>query len=350
MNTPIPDDVLKQIQAKLSDNGQTVKIRYIDKDPAKGLLGVRITNARKMLEEVWSMQILDRSTVSLAIGGFDNDHHVSLTGEDGEAFLESIAAEIPRELWELIPTAAASQQQAGPSVAEVAKLSQFLADKYPAQFGAYGTATIAPDFYTAVINLLSTVDAEYRSRRDYDSIVEMEAAARKGDIYANRQLEAVSRAADENMRQEHRIEALRIMYAANDARAAAINLRARMCSLGLAVPPSAEFPEIPDVTPDNLRDKIIDVSLTVDGPRFDSETNRERQEPAPKFNNLGDGRPLLTGPADVERGEMVVVANGNTPQFRQMGTVIETFAEHAQVRFHVNGPLVPINYSDLVKM
>jgi len=133
MNTPIPDDVLKQIQAKLSDNGQTLKIRYIDKDPSKGLLGVRITNAKKLMEEVWSMQILDRSTVSLAIGGFDNDHHVSLTGEDGETFLESIAAEIPRELWDLIPTAAASQQQAqgigqvSEAIAQMEQLTQTLA-------------------------------------------------------------------------------------------------------------------------------------------------------------------------------------------------------------------------------
>jgi len=363
MNTPIPDDVLKQIQAKLSDNGQTLKIRYIDKDPSKGLLGVRITNAKKLMEEVWSMQILDRSTVSLAIGGFDNDHHVSLTGEDGETFLESIAAEIPRELWDLIPTAAASQQQAGPSVAEVAKLTQFLKDKYPAQFGAYGTATVAPDFYQAIINLLSTVDADYRSRRDYDSIVEMEAAARKGDIQANRHLAAVSQAADENMRQELRIAALYLMYAANDARAAAINARARMSSLGLAVPPAAAFPETPDMTPDNLRDQIIDVSLTIERPTFDAQTNRERrllnwegkrilslELPGEKVNGLGDGRPLLTGPADVNRGDMVVVANGNTPQYRQMGTVIETHAEHAQIRFHANGPLVPINYSDLVRM
>jgi len=103
-------NITANLQRHFQERGAVLYLRYIDKNPEKGLLGVRVLNVEQMLEGAEAVSIFDRSTCTLTYRGWGNDQTVRLDGDEGRAMLEYIRAEkawmLPDDVWNQVPETA----------------------------------------------------------------------------------------------------------------------------------------------------------------------------------------------------------------------------------------------------
>jgi hypothetical protein len=142
----------------------TRRLRHIDQNPAMPVLGIRYSDATGILREAKSIQVFDRSTVTVAFG-FMQEDHVSFSGIDGAELLNAILAgaagpelaEAVQADLENIPEKSTGPDAAEPPVinAAKAKLVTYLVKARPERFGLYGThPSYGEDFYAQLLELV----------------------------------------------------------------------------------------------------------------------------------------------------------------------------------------------------
>jgi hypothetical protein len=172
------DKIMEYTQERLAGAGYTLKVDWLDGDPASGVNGFRIMRAEKLFEKALTIQIFDRSTVTLG-WGFSNDQNVTLTKEDGRLFLEWLKTKeltplIP-EIWNVIPEAKpTTETRAAATNMAKARLVDYLVLSHPDIFGKYGAIDHATpgqqikpgeDFYTELLKLIADPERDGRDAR-----------------------------------------------------------------------------------------------------------------------------------------------------------------------------------------
>lgn len=208
----------------LSDSGWTAKVRYIDRKEEGQILGFRLTNARKLFDAAYSIQVFDKSTVSLSLG-FSNDDHVSLTEDDGRTFLEWLRHEpdgpLPDQIWDKLGEPIDRARQPEYIDMGKAKLVDYLVQNSPQTFGKYGTLGVenAGDFYDTLLQLIQDPARDADITRRMIQQLELQAHTLYAD--ANALLKSAAGAARTSAAHLVRLEAYGHVIAAQRCREAA---------------------------------------------------------------------------------------------------------------------------------
>jgi hypothetical protein len=307
------DDLISaDVRAALLKEGWTVKARRIDKDPAKPILGFRLTNCEALFKKALSVQIFDRSTVSLSIG-FSNDEHISLTEDDGRDFLEWLrqfdysttgsddGVYLPDELWNQLGNAIPRADQIEVINMEKARLVEYLVQNSPQTFGRFGTiGAHGGDFYNELLDLVK--DPARDESIDRRMIHELESAAHHFYAEANAWLRIAANRTAEADPQILKVRAYAVVCAADEMRERALSHRLRLDE----PPAESPFPEAIDAV--DLA-KIVNAALP--------------------------GEMVAPGDAVVKlkNGDMVAVSDGESPYFRRMGEVTSASGQVIVVAF-----------------
>lgn len=222
---------------RMVPEGWLVKRQWIDKQPGGELLGIRITNAAKLYELAWSIQLFDRNTATLSIGGFDNDSHVTLSKEDGAAFIEwmHLNGKMSDEVYDALATIEPDDTEARPIV-NMAKnrLVNYLVENYAETFGRYGSLTVeSTDFYDEVLALVKDPARDDVTTRQL--IAALESMAH--DFYRAANIGLRAAGADATANQLAQVDGL--LKAAEECRRMANEKRERTPG----APPESDYPE-----------------------------------------------------------------------------------------------------------
>lgn len=354
-------ELIQQLQTHFRDRGKVFRYRPVRENgqDTEQTLGVRITNAENLFNDAYSIQIFDRSTVALSLGGFDNDSHVKFDREDGAEFVRWMLEQkhIPQDLFDALPQAPAPDALPGPINDAKVELIRYLAEKRPAQFGPFGTATHSADFYSQVLAMLKEQEQEEETDRiARDFIVMLEAEAHQCYSHANKSLKLASFTDDAELKLGYLFDAHSFAAAAVEYIAEAQRRRSLLGSVNAAgiMPPPPEFPEAISVleVQTEIRTKL---SVNVEAKDTAAKLLFGESQDCKKcgWNNHGlrqgcynCGEPLkpatpaappepvkpsgprlagtpITGPGQVQPGAMVVVCDPESARFKQMGFVAQ---------------------------
>lgn len=310
---------LETLRDRMAQYGWTFKARFIDHDITKPLIGVRLTNAAKIMEEARSIQIFDRATVTLQTG-FTNDEAISLTDDDGRDFLQWMRAAYPElmaPIWDSLaePDSADAKVQAGAYV-DLGKnhLVIYLAEAYPEIFGRYGIISITgANFYTELLRVVKDPDRDDAKRLAVIQELENLAHDFYSDAAAALRIAAAGEAAaggEKLVTVDHmRRQAHGHVIAAERARERANHLRQRMET----PPPVRAYPEA--------------ITMNTEGAVI---TEQPLAAAAPA------AEPLV--------GDVVGILDPTSPYFRQMGRVKRLHPTGADVE--ISGQAEPIRFEN----
>jgi hypothetical protein len=339
----------------IANAGWTYKERYNDKDPAKGLLGIRLTNAAKIWDEGYSIQIFNRTTVTIAQkANATIDDHVSLTKDDGRDFLEWLRLAhpevLPPEIWEKLPEGELETPAAPASSSDEARsaLVQYLAPRFPEVFGPGSMAASGAPLEETVLTLFRVLESAPKqvaesSRLTMRTILYLETTAHENYKAANVAL----RRAHESVTIPGRLEAAKEAYgflgAAWDARRRAVEMRVSYGFADNNAPkiPAGEFPESIEMAE---AWKVIAGAMLEQGKTTDTETRIASPglvftSDHPKLKQIADESGASSGAAitppppgspapgrvltetDVTPGMMVTIADPNHPRFNQLAEI-----------------------------
>lgn len=250
-----PDEIVSRIRPELAEQGYTLKLQWIDNRPGGTINGFRITNARILFENALSIQIFDRSTVTLN-NGFTNDDAISLTKEDGREFLEWLRYEpdtpLVKELWDALPPGDETPAPLRPESAVLsmgkAHLVDYLVQKHPHIFGRYGRMGAAgQDFYEAVLDTFKEQEESSTNVDVLRLIHSLESLAH--DLYrdANPILRLAAKC-DQPEQQHMKLLAYAKITAAEMLRSMASKIRGHIAN----PPAAADYPEAIEIPPQEL--------------------------------------------------------------------------------------------------
>jgi hypothetical protein len=324
--------------------GWTIKARHVDRDEAKPLLGIRLTNCEALFNKALSIQILDDSTVSLSFG-FSNDEHVSLTEDDGRAFLEYLKliafaavddagatySLLTDELLAQIGKPIPREEQIPVFNMEKARLVDYLVQNSPQTFGKYGTARAGGDFYAEVLELIKDPSRDEEIARRMIHALESTAHTFYAD--ANRMLHVAAQS-NAPARSPHRMEAFGMIRAAEELRDRANDLRGKITD-----DPPAETPY-----PDAIAAGELAESLAPAGPwdaPIDAATTDLAAAQLLARQDVIDERAFNA--IILKPGDMVTVSDSAHPLYRRMGEVVAASGA-ARVTVHLAGDAPNINH------
>jgi len=310
----------------IANAGWTYKERYIDKNPALGLLGIRLTNAAKIWDEGYSIQIFNRTTVTLAQkANATIDDHVSLTKDDGRDFLEWLRLThpeiLPPEIWEKLPEGEA--ESAGPASSDEARsaLLQYLVPRYPEYFGAGSMAASGAPFEATILAVIrhgENIPAQVAEsgRLTMRTILYLETMAHDCYKETNSHLHNAHGADDVPRKLAYARMAYLAMGAAIEARERAATMRRDYGTSGgdPAPLPEASFPEAID--PNEVWAVIEAAFGQAAAHTIASTTARVIAQ-----ESAGVGIPAPLTEADVTPGMLVTIADPNHPRFRQVAEI-----------------------------
>jgi hypothetical protein len=250
--------ISQRIREQLARDGWTCRARWIDNRPRRilqgqivsdgELIGFRFTNAEALLENALSIQVFDRSTVSLSFDGFTNDDHLSFTDEDGRELLEWMRNQpespLTAEFWNELPEAQRKELQPAAMTTGKGHLVAWLARHYPHIFGTGGQiSTEGTDFYEEVQRILENQAPQPLRVTQLQMIQQLEDLAHQFYTMANALLRAASTPGpDDGMeRARHHASAYGIAQAAQECRIRAAHVRESIEK----PPPPGQFNDAP---------------------------------------------------------------------------------------------------------
>lgn len=305
---PTPPDSAETPAAQLQKLGWSFRPRYMDNDPDRPIIGVRLTNCAKIFDNAQTIQIFDQRTVTLQFG-FLQEQSVSLTDDDGALFIDWLKATHPDLAAPMLAAVPAGDPTPGSSNTglntEKARLVEYLAHAFPERFGKGGHASQpGVDFYSEVLDLLYDTDRDDARR----AALILAAENMAHDMYAdcNATLRQAARATTPEAAAELQMDAYGRAIAAETARTYGRTIRARI-SPELR-PPDPEFPE------------------AIDPQTIPVTQNLRALNPFPLGHSRPRGIPptsdsLATMPDKVKAGAMVGIIDPSHAKFRQMGEI-----------------------------
>jgi hypothetical protein len=299
--------ITQRIREQLARDGWTCRARWIDNRPRRvlqgqivsegELIGFRFTNAEALLENALSIQVFDRSTVSLSFDGFTNDDHLSFTDEDGRELLEWMRNQpespLTAEFWNELPEAQKKELQTAAMTTGKGHLVASLAKSHPHIFGIGGRiSTEGTDFYEEVLEILEGRDPEPIRVTQLQAIQQLEDLAHEFYALTNTLLSAASTCGPED-----RIERARYQASAYGMKQAAQECRVRAAMIRASIknpPPPDQFNDEP--------------------PPFDA---------VQILANPEDPAPTATKPSTLVylTGDLIVVTDATHVRDRQIGKV-----------------------------
>jgi hypothetical protein len=305
---------LVALRDRMAELGWTFKVRFVDRNLEKPLIGIRLTNAAALFESARSIQIFDKSTVTLQTG-FTNDGAISLTKEDGRDFLLWMHAAKPdlvAPIWHALPDEGSAAQLAmeAPFVdLDKNHLVMYLAHAYPELFGPNGiVAMTGASFHGEILRLIKDP-----VRDDLKRFAQVQTIENMAHAFYSEAAGYLRASADSGMGFEYVARMKRLAHAlvlaAERARDEANVIRQRMDT----PPPVQPFPE----------------AITVD-----DQGEVKTAEVA--------GTPITS--EDITLGDVVGVMDPQSAYFRQMGRVVALEPPN-KATLEISGQSHPIRFS-----
>jgi hypothetical protein len=355
-------DINQKIRAKLAKLGWTCRARWMDNRPRRTalgmraydgkLIGFRFTNADALLERALSIQVFDRSTVSLSFDGFTNDDHLSFTDEDGRDILQYLrnlpGSPLTEEFWDELPEAERKELQPAAMTTGKGHLVAVLAQSHPHIFGRGGRiSTEGTDFYEEVLSILDDHDRIPMRDVQLQSIQQLEGLAHDFYSAANASLRAAATPElDGTQRARHHATAFGFAKAADDCRTRADHIRS-----------TTQNPPAPDTFPDQTPPiDILDIlGFMVFGTRSSAQNagvtsdTPEAMRQAIIDKNAGRnewGKPTIQSDEmdsrlsnDYRPGDLVVVTDPGEARTQQIGQIKSTGPSTVEVQFTAGKPI-----------
>ena len=346
-------EISEKIRAKLNKIGWTCRARWMDNLPRRAvngdvayfgqLVGFRFTNADKLLWEALSIQVFDRSTVSLSFDGFTNDDHLSFTDEDGRELLKYLrqcdGTPLTQEFWDELPEAASKELQPAAMTTGKGHLVAALAKSHPHIFGRGGRiSTQGTDFYEEVLSILDDRDPQPIRVAQLQSIQQLEGLAHDFYAAANNLLRSaaiVDFAFEERAR--HHILAVGMAHAAEECRRRAWVIRSATTE-----PPAADpFKDAtPEINPLEILGFLANAGVTSDTPEAMRQAIRDQKAGR---NAWGEkhAKQLAqdnTPAGDYQPGDLVVITDPQDARTQQIGQVKSATPTHVLVEFTAGAP------------
>lgn len=298
--------------------GWTYKERHIDKNPELPLLGIRLTNAGRLFEESLSIQIFNRSEVSLSRGGLTNDDHVSLTKDDGRDFLDWLRTAHPEilteEVYSLLPEGPREGESTTTADEARSKLIAYCVRYHAEYFGPGSFAAGGAPLEESILAVLRHRDnrpefASEQASLTMRMILSLEEFAHENYKAANAYLRE-AHDANEAAPCPTLQMAMGAVQCGNWLRHRAQAMRAAAIADKSIAPEHLPEPTFPEAINYVEVFALIYKKITEDTGAAPIEAPATPPPPAPGLSD-----------ADLKPGMLVVVIDENAPQFRQMAEV-----------------------------